>query len=101
MQTAHPSDDGPVLDVHVPCARCQYDLIRTHVYGKCPECGLEVMATVAQHADPQVAFLAAPESPGPASNAIIAVTVAPLLVMLAQGSGPALRTIDALAGRGR
>ena len=101
MQTAHPSDDGPVLDVHVPCARCQYDLIRTHVYGKCPECGLEVMATVAQHADPQVAFLAAPESPRLASNAIVAVTVAPLLVMLAQGSGPALRTIDVLAGRGR
>jgi hypothetical protein len=30
----------------------------------------------------------------------IALTVAPLLVMLAQGSGPAMRTIDALAGRG-
>jgi hypothetical protein len=101
MQTAHPSDDGPVLDVHVPCARCEYDLIRSHVYGKCPECGLEVIATVAQHGDPDVAYLASPELPRLASNAVIAVTVVPLVVMLAQASGPALRTIDALAGRGR
>ena len=101
MQIAHPSDDGPVLDVHVPCARCRYDLVSSHLYGKCPECDLEVIATVAQHSNPEVAYLASLESPRAASTAVIAVTVAPLLVVLAQGSGPALRAIDALAGRGR
>jgi hypothetical protein len=100
MKPAHPSDDGPVLDVHVPCVRCRYDLAGTYVFGKCPECGLEVLASVAHNADPEVAHLASPETPRAASTAVIALTVAPLLVMLAQGSGPAMRTIDALAGRG-
>lgn len=100
MPSAHPSDDGPVLDVHVPCARCRYDLASSRLWGACPECGLEVIATVAQHADPAVAHLAAPEAPAAASRAMLAATAAPLLAFLLQGSGPAMRTVDALAGRG-
>jgi hypothetical protein len=100
MRPAHPSDDGPVLDAHVTCVRCRYDLAGTHVLGKCPECGLEVLATVAAHGDPDVAHLAAPEAPRAASAAVVAVTVAPLVALLLQGSGPAMRTVDALVGRG-
>jgi hypothetical protein len=100
MATSHPSDDGPVIDAHVRCARCGYDLASTRLWGRCPECGLEAMATVAQHADPEVAHLAAPEDPPAASRAVLAATAAPLLALLLQGSGPAMRTVDALAGRG-
>lgn len=100
MAIAHPSDDGPVLDVHLPCNRCSYDLISRHIFAKCPECGLEVIASVAEHHTPEVAQLAAPESPKEASKAVIAITMAPLAAVVIQGSGPALRAIDALAGRG-
>jgi hypothetical protein len=101
MPLSHPSDDGPILDAHVPCVRCRYDLAGTHVLGKCPECGLEVVATVAQHADPAIGNLAAPEDPRAASAAVVAITIAPLVAMVLQGSGPALHMVDALANRGR
>ena len=100
MATSHPSDDGPVIDAHVRCARCGYDLASTRLWGHCPECGLEAMATVAQHADPAVAHLAAPQDASAASRAVLAATLAPFLALLLQGSGPAMRTVDALAGRG-
>lgn len=100
MSASHPSDDGPVLDAHVRCDRCGYDLVGTPVLARCPECGIEVLATVSRHADPGVAHLASPESPGIASAAVVAATAVPLLVVLVQGSGPAMRAVDGLAGRG-
>jgi len=100
MPAAHPSDDGPVLDAHVRCARCRYDLAGCRVLGACPECGLEVVASVAASSDPGVSGLAAPQQPYAASTAIVAATAAPLVALLVQGSGPAMRAVDALAGRG-
>ena len=101
MKPAHPSDDGPVLDVHVPCVRCSYDLAGAHVFGKCPECGLEVLASVAHNADPEVAHLATPETPRAASTAVIALTVAPLLVMLRLLTPLLLRLLQWLCCRER
>jgi hypothetical protein len=98
--TDRPTDEGPTLDVRVKCARCGYDLVATRLWACCPECGLEALATVAQHGDPQVAHLAAPQDPAAASRAVIAATAAPFVALLLQGSGPAMRTVDALAGRG-
>lgn len=100
MPAAHPSDDGPVLDAHVRCARCGYDLVGRRVLGACPECGLEVVASVAASSDPGISGLAAPERGGAASAAVVAASVAPFIAFLAQGSGPAMRSVDALVGRG-
>ena len=100
MQAAHPSDDGPVLDVHAKCTRCGYDLLGQRVLGPCPECGLAVVTTLAQSADAEVAYLAMPDRPVDAANALVAATVAPLVALLLQASGPALRVVVALAGRG-
>ncbi len=100
MPATHPSDDGPVLDAHVRCVRCRYDLAGLHAYGRCPECGSPVIASMAEHADAEVAGLAQPDDGHAASVAVVAVTAAPLACALLQGSGPAMRQVDALAGRG-
>lgn len=100
MPAAHPSDDGPVLDAHVRCVRCSYDLAGCRVLGACPECGVEVVASVAASSDPGVSGLAAPEDPRAASLAVIAAAAAPMAAVLVQGSGPAMRMVDTLAGRG-
>ncbi len=100
MPATHPSDDGPVLDVHVRCVRCRYDLAGLHAYGRCPECGSPVIASVAEHADAEVAGIAQPDDGHAASVAVVAVTAGPLACALLQGSGPAMRQVDALAGRG-
>ena len=96
----HPSDDGPVLDSHVACARCSYDLAGMHVLGRCPECGLEIVATLAASSDPEASQLAEPVRPVAASSAILALAAAPFLALVVQGSGPAMRLLDAWAGRG-
>jgi len=100
MPATHPSDDGPVLDVHVRCVRCRYDLAGLHAYGRCPECGSPVIASMAEHADAEVAGIAQPDDGHAASVAVVAVTAGPLACALLQGSGPAMRQVDALAGRG-
>jgi hypothetical protein len=100
MPATHPSDDGPVLDAHVRCVRCRYDLAGMHAFGRCPECGSPVIASLAEHADAEIADLALPDDGKAAAAAVVAVTVAPLACALLQGSGPAMRQVDALAGRG-
>jgi hypothetical protein len=100
MPASHPSDDGPVLDVHVRCVRCRYDLVGSHAFGRCPECGSPVIAALAEHSDAEVSGLAQPDDGNAAATAIVAVTAAPLVCALLQGSGPAMRQVDALAGRG-
>jgi hypothetical protein len=96
----HPSDDGPVLDAHLPCARCRYDLAGTHVLRKCPECGLEVVATIAASGEPGADAIARPESPRAASDALLALAIGPFVAVVAQGSGPAMRVLDSFTGRG-
>ncbi len=96
----HPSDDGPVLDSHLGCARCGYDLAGTHVLRRCPECGLEIVATLAASADPEASRLADPEQPRAASMAILALAFGPFLAVALQASGPAMRTLDMFVGRG-
>jgi hypothetical protein len=96
----HPSDDGPVLDAHLACARCRYDLAGTHVLRRCPECGLEVMASVVASGDPDAAGLARAESPRAASTAVLALSLGPFVAVVLQGSGPALRVVDSMVGRG-
>lgn len=96
----HPSDDGPVLDAHLPCARCRYDLAGTHVLRRCPECGLEVMASIVASGDPEASGLARPESPRAASTAVLGMSLGPFLAVVLQGSGPALRVLDSMVGRG-
>ena len=100
MAATHPSDDGPVLDAHVRCVRCRYDLAGTHALGRCPECGAPVMASLAEHSDAGISGLAQPDDGRAASTAVLALTFAPLACALLQGSGPAMRQVDALAGRG-
>ncbi len=41
----------------LPCKGCRYDLRGLHADGRCPECGLEVIESIAQRVDPELAFL--------------------------------------------
>ncbi|MFM8641336.1 MAG: hypothetical protein ACKOEP_00665, partial [Phycisphaerales bacterium] len=100
MQPAHPSDDGPVLDVEVRCVRCRYDLRGCRIFRACPECGLPAISSVSAHADPGISELSHPSDPGSAAAAVAAIAAAPLVAVLLQGSGPAMRQVDTLAGRG-
>jgi hypothetical protein len=80
--------------------RCRYDLRGCRVFRPCPECGLPAISSVSAHADPGISELAHPSDPGAAAAAVAAMAAAPLLAVLLQGSGPAMRQVDALAGRG-
>ena len=80
--------------------RCRYDLRGCHVFRACPECGLPAISSVSAHADPGISELSHPSDPGSAAAAVAAIAAAPLVAVLLQGSGPAMRQVDALAGRG-
>jgi hypothetical protein len=49
--------------VTLPCKRCRYDLRGLHADGHCPECGLEVLESVAASVDPELALLPSLRSP--------------------------------------
>jgi hypothetical protein len=89
-----------VLDVEVRCVRCGYDLRGCRIFRACPECGLPAISSVSAHADPGISELSHPSDPGSAAAAVAAIAAAPLVAELLQGSGPAMRQVDALAGRG-
>jgi hypothetical protein len=89
-----------VLDVEVRCVRCGYDLRGCRIFRACPECGLPAISSVSAHADPGISELSHPSDPGSAAAAVAAIAAAPLVAVLLQGSGPAMRQVDALAGRG-
>lgn len=89
-----------MLDVEVRCVRCGYDLRGCRIFRACPECGLPAISSVSAHADPGISELSHPSDPGSAAAAVAAIAAAPLVAVLLQGSGPAMRQVDALAGRG-
>ena len=80
--------------------RCGYDLRGCRIFRACPECGLPAISSVSAHADPGISELSHPSDPGSAAAAVAAIAAAPLVAVLLQGSGPAMRQVDALAGRG-
>lgn len=92
--------EGPVLASHVLCGRCKYDLIGCRALGQCPECGMDIVVTLAQHADPAVADLAAPERPAQASVAVMSMAIGVFAAMVIQGVAPVLHFVDSLTGRG-
>ncbi len=93
-------DEGPPLAVHVKCARCRYDLTGARPLGRCPECGLEIVVTLAQNSDPEISDLARPERPRLASFGVLALALGPFMALCIQGVSPTLRFIDSLTGRG-
>lgn len=93
-------DEGPPLPIHVKCVRCRYDLSGARPLGRCPECGLEIVVTLAQNSDPAIAGLARPERPRVASIGVLALVLGPFVALIVQGIGPVLRFFDALSGRG-
>lgn len=95
-----PLDEGPPLPLHVRCVRCRYDLSGARPLGRCPECGLEIVVTLAQHADPAIADLARPERSRLASFGVLALVLGPFLALVFQGVAPALRLFDSITGRG-
>lgn len=93
-------NEGPPLSVHVKCVRCHYDLSGTRPLGRCPECGLEIVMTLAQNADPAISGLARPERPVKASVGVLALVAGPFVALLIQGVSPALHALDSMTGRG-
>lgn len=93
-------DEGPILTTHIRCVRCKYDLSGAPALGNCPECGLEVVVTLAQNSDPAVADLIRPQRPGLAAAGVMALALAPFVAVCIQGISPVLHFIDRLTGRG-
>jgi hypothetical protein len=80
--------------------RCKYDLAGAPALGKCPECGLEVVATLVRNSDPAVADLVRPQRPRRAAAGVMALALGPFVAVCVQGVGPALHFVDRLVGRG-
>lgn len=93
-------EEGPIVTTHVRCVRCKYDLAGAAALGKCPECGLEVVATLVRNSDPAVAELVRPQRPRRAAMGVMALALAPFLAVCVQGVGPVLHFVDRLVGRG-
>lgn len=53
--------------VDLPCIRCGYDIRGLHADGHCPECGLDLIESIAARVDPDIAYL--PELPRPRASA--------------------------------
>lgn len=87
------------IRTQLPCYRCGYDLTGREVDGRCPECGLPVVASLAanvEHAQhPQVAL----RSPWSVATALFACGLATLASVALQLGAPMLRTIDSFLGR--
>lgn len=83
----------------LPCLRCGYDLTGQPLEGRCPECTMPVVSSLAaaveheQH--PQVAL----RSPIRIAIALLACGIGTLLAVALQLGAPMLTTIDSLMGR--
>ncbi|MBL9120923.1 MAG: hypothetical protein JNL80_13510 [Phycisphaerae bacterium] len=60
----------------LPCRRCRYDLRGLTADTRCPECGLEVLETVAARVDPELALLPPLARPRWAGTSLLMVTLA-------------------------
>lgn len=75
--------DSFVTDLHafriatsLPCRGCRYDLRGLHADGRCPECSLEVLETIADRVDPELALLQPLKHPRLAGGSLLVLAVA-------------------------
>jgi hypothetical protein len=61
--------------IKLPCSRCRYDLRGLAADAKCPECGLEVLETVAARVDPELALMPSLEAPRLAGTSLLFVAL--------------------------
>ncbi len=77
------ADRRTVADLHafrvgtaLPCKRCAYDLRGLHADGRCPECGTDVLETVALRVDPELALLPPLRHPRRAGTSLFVLAAA-------------------------
>ncbi|MFO0826987.1 MAG: hypothetical protein U0572_02470 [Phycisphaerales bacterium] len=70
--------------VDLPCSRCKYDLRGLHADGRCPECGLELVASIAARVDPDFALLPPLPRPRLAGWSLLFVVLGVTVASLAQ-----------------
>jgi len=60
----------------LPCLRCKYDLRGLHADGLCPECGLELLDSIAARIDPEIAALLPLRRPKTAAWSLLVLMLA-------------------------
>lgn len=87
------------IRVSLRCMRCRYELLGQPVAGRCPECGLAVVASLAMRTDHLQHGEAALRRPGLVSAALVGGAMALLLSVALQVAGPMLSVVDTLRGQ--
>ena len=68
----------------LPCLRCKYDVRGLHADGRCPECGLDVIESIAAKVDPELAMLSPLARPRTAAWSLLALMLALTTTVLAE-----------------
>jgi hypothetical protein len=86
--------------VTLPCKRCRYDLRGLHADGHCPECGLEVLETVAVNVDPELAFLPSLRAPRVVGSAFLVLTLGLAVATVGTSASAAALILSKLPSEG-
>lgn len=86
------------VEKSLPCVRCRYSLRGVAAMGRCPECGLAVVTTLAACTDPGLRAMAAIRHPVRVALLVLAVGAAELTCVVAQLAAPMLSATSLLTG---
>lgn len=86
------------MEKSLPCIRCRYSLRSVDAMGRCPECGLAVVTTLAACTNPRLRAVAAIRHPTRVAVLVLIVGAAELTCVVTQLAAPMLSATSMLTG---